>query len=583
MAYNKDKNFKIGKYLLRYKRPVILGPLFKILETAGDIITPFLMGLIIDVGVSSGNKNYIITYGIIILVINLLSFAFTIISQKCSSVAQTSISKDIRSDVFAHINTLSHAELDKFTTVTLVNRMANDVSQISNAVGMTMRNMTRAPLLLIGSFIMALLINVKLSLVFVVAMPLIGFIVFFIMSKTSPLFVKTRSALDNVTNVARDNLDGVRVVRAFNKQSYEIERFEKANSNFTSINVKVSQIAAFMHPLIVVIINFGVIAILGFGGMEVNAGDLTQGNLLAFINYMFSISGSMAVIARLIINYTRTGASVKRIEEILSTKNTIESPKRIAKIDKENLGGYIEFNNVSFSYDNAKNVVNNLSIKINSGDTIGIIGGTGSGKSSIVNLIPRFYDADEGSVFVNGINVKRYDVKELRNLIGIVPQNPTLFEGTLRENMQWRKHDATDEEIIKALKIAQAYDFVKELPDFLDHKVLRGGTNFSGGQKQRLTIARAVVGNPKILILDDSSSALDFATDAQLRKTIRTTFKNSTVILVSQRATTLMHSDKIIVLDNGYVSGIGTHEELMQNCTVYKEIYYSQNKKQEEE
>ena len=574
--------FKLRKYLGRYKKYIIIGPLFKALESAADIITPYLMAVVIDKGIA--NLDYGLIYGLcaIIIGMNILSFCFALICQRASCVAQSYIGRDIRTDLFGHINTLSHAELDRFTTVTLTNRMIHDVEQICSATGMTIRTVSRAPFLLIGSFVMACFIDLKLSLIFIVLMPLLVFVVVFIMNKNSPLYSKIKVELDNVTNVARDNLDSVRVVRAFNKQEYENERFTKANKKFTAVNVQIAKMASILQPLIAIIINFGIIAVLYFGGIRVNAGHITTGNLLAFVNYLLSIANSLVVIARLIIIYTRTGASIKRIREVFNTENTILDPKRPVEVDYELARGEIEFKNVSFSYNNVKNVVNNLSLKIDAGQVIGVIGGTGSGKSSIVNLIPRLYDADKGKVLIDGIDVKKYRVSDLRDLIGIVPQNPVLFEGTLRENMQFRKSNATDDEIIKALEISQSLDFVKELSDFLDHKVLRGGSNFSGGQRQRLTIARALVGDPKIVILDDASSALDFATDAKLRKAIGEKLSESTIILVSQRATTLMNADNIIVLDNGNIMGIGKHDELLKTCTTYQEIYYSQNPEEKE-
>ena len=574
--------FKLRSYLGAYKKYIIGGPLFKALETAADVVTPMLMALVIDVGIANRDTGYIYMMCGIILLLNILSFGFTVICQKCSSLVQTGICKDIRRDMFNHINTLSHAELDKFSTVTLTNRMVHDVDQVGLSVGMTIRNVSRAPFLLIGSLIMVCFIDVKLSSVFLVMAPLILFIVFFVMLRNSPRYSELKVKLDDVTNIARDNLDSVRVVRAFNKQAYELERFDKSNKEFTRVNMQIAKSASLLQPLIALVVNFGIIAILWFGGVEVNLGFITTGNLVAFVNYLTTISSALVIIARLIIIYTRTGASLKRIGEVFATENTVYNAKRLADFTYDDAEGKIEFKKVNFSYTNAKNVVNDLSVVVNPGEVLGIIGGTGSGKSSVVNLIPRFYDTKNGEVLIDDINVRKIDLGELRKIVGIVPQNPVLFEGTLRENMQWRKEDATDAEIIKALKIAQAFDFVKDLPDFLEHKVVRGGRNFSGGQRQRLTIARALVGNPKIIILDDSSSALDFATDASLRRAIATNLNSSTVVLVSQRATSLMSADKIIVLDNGNVMGIGTHEELLKGCTVYQEIYYSQNQKEKD-
>ena len=574
--------FKLTKYLGGYKKYITWGPIFKALETASDVVTPMLMALVIDVGIANRDTPYIYIMCGVILFLNIISFCCTVICQKCSSLAQTGICKDIRRDLFGHINTLSHAELDKFSTVTLTNRMVHDVDQVGLSVGMTIRNVSRAPFLLIGSLIMVCFIDIKLSSVFLIMAPIILFIVFFVMMRNSPRYSDLKLKLDDVTNIARDNLDSVRVVRAFNKQAYELERFDRSNKEFTRVNMQIAKSASLLQPLIALVVNFGIIAILWFGGIEVNLGIITTGNLVAFVNYLTTISSALVIIARLIIIYTRTGASIKRIKEVFETENTVKNAKRLADFTYEDAEGKIEFRKVNFSYANAKNVVNDLSVIVKPGQVLGIIGGTGSGKSSIVNLIPRFYDTKSGEVLIDDVNVRKIDLVELRKIVGIVPQNPVLFEGSLRENMQWRKEDASDAEIIKALKIAQAYDFVKDLPDFLDHKVLRGGRNFSGGQRQRLTIARALVGNPKIIILDDSSSALDFATDANLRRAIATSLNSSTVILVSQRATSLMSADQIIVVDNGNVMGIGTHDELLRGCTVYQEIYYSQNQKDDE-
>lgn len=573
--------FKLKRYLGIYKKYIVFGPIFKALEAASDVIIPMLMALVIDVGIANRDTSYILIVCGIILLLNAISICCAVVCQKCSSIAQTGVCRDIRRDMFDHINTLSHAEMDKFSTVTLTNRMVHDVDQVGLSIGMTIRNVSRAPFLLIGSIIMVCFINLKLASIFFIMSPIILFIVLFVMMRNAPKYTELKTRLDDVTNIARDNLDSVRVVRAFNKQTYELERFDRANKEFTAVNMRIAKSASLLQPLIALVVNFGIIAILWFGGVEVNLGTITTGNLVAFVNYLTTISSALVVIARLIIIYTRTGASTKRIREVFATNNSVYNAKRLADFTYADAEGKIEFKKVNFSYANAKNVVNDLSIVVNPGEVLGIIGGTGSGKSSIVNLIPRFYDCKSGEVLIDDVNVRKIKIEELRKIVGIVPQNPVLFEGTLRENMQWRKEDASDAEIVRALKIAQAYDFVKDLPDYLDHKVLRGGRNFSGGQRQRLTIARALVGNPKIIILDDSSSALDFATDANLRRAIATNLNSSTVILVSQRATSLMTADKIIVLDNGNVMGIGSHEELLKGCTVYQEIYYSQNQKED--
>ena len=439
----------------------------------------------------------------------------------------------------------------------------------------------RAPVLIIGSLIMSLFINIKLSLVFVVIIPLLVLIVWKVMSKLKPLLLTIKTKLDKTTNVTRENLTGVRVVRAFNKQNYETEKFKNANYDLISTQIKHGEWNSALSPLISMVVNLAVLLLFYFGGIEVNVGGLSQGKLIAFIDYFGTISICIVTLANLITIVTRMNASAVRINELMSVKNSIKNPSNPTKVDFDDINlGKVEFKDVNFSYSSVKNAVTDLSFKAEPGEIIGIIGGTGSGKSSIINLIPRFYDVTSGEILVNDVNIKKYNIEDLRNIIGLVPQNPTLFEGTIRSNMCWRKQDATDEEIIKALKIAQAYDFVKEYPDFLEHKVNKGGKNFSGGQRQRLTIARGLIGNPHIIILDDSSSALDFATDAKLRKSIRNNLTESTVFIVTQRTNSIRDANKIIVVNNGNIIDIGTHTELLERCQIYQEIHYSQNKKE---
>lgn len=571
--------FKLKNYLKPYSVHIILGLFFKGLEVASEIVTPYLMTKIIKIGINNADKPYIIKMTILLIVINSVAVLFALIAQKLAAIASKGVGKTIRKNMFTHINTLSHSELDKFDTTTLINRSVHDVSQIETAIGMTIRLITRAPILLIGSIVMSLIIDPKLSIVFIIALPIIVLIIFLIMKKTSPLFDQTKVKLDKVTSVTRDNLGGIRVVRAFNKQPNETARFVASNKELTDINVKTIKISSALQPLLFLVINFAVVAIMYFGGIQVNIGDVDQADLIAFINYFSQISMALVIVARIIVAYTRTNSSIKRVAEVFNTKNTIFSPENPKHIDQLNMPNTVEFKNVYFSYNNSKNAVENLNLKVESGQVIGIIGGTGSGKSSIVNLIPRFYDATKGEVLINGENVKKYDLKELRRFVSVVPQNNVLFEGTLEENLRWRNEFATEDDLIFALKVAQAYEFVREKPDFLKTKVLRNGSNFSGGQKQRLCIARALVGSPRILILDDSSSALDFQTDFNLRKAIRTSLKDTTIFLVSQRANTLKHADNIIVMDNGKVVDIAKHDVLLERCEVYKEIYNSQNKK----
>ncbi|MBR2909041.1 MAG: ABC transporter ATP-binding protein [Clostridia bacterium] len=574
------KTFRPISYLKNYKWLVFLGPFFKALEALSEVFAPYFMALIIDVGIKNNDKPYIYKYALIILAINILGMVFAILGQKCASVTSESIGKDMRNDIFKHVNSFSHSELDKFSTTTILNRAVHDVYHIQEGTSQILRNVMRIPFLIVGSLVMALFVDLKLSLIFVVVSPILLSIVFIIMKKLQPLLNEGKTRLDRTSQITRENLSGVRVVRAFNKQNFEIDRFTNANTNLLQNELKQGYLAAILQPLIYLVVNIAIIAVIYFGGIQINIGNVSQGNLLAFINYFGQISAALVAFARIITVLTRMKISANRIDELMSTKNSITSPSKPITIDINSPEyGKVVFENVSFSYSNLKDVVINLNLEVNPGDTIGIIGGTGSGKSSIVNLIPRFYDATKGTVYINGHNVKKYNVEELRNHIGIVPQNPTLFSGTIRENLRWRKPDATDEEIIKALKIAQAYDFVKEYPDFLDHPVQRGGTNFSGGQKQRLTIARALVGNPSIIILDDSTSALDFATDTKLRKAINTTL-TSTTFIVSQRTNSIKDADKIIVIDSGNILDIGKHEELLERCSLYKEIHESQNKKE---
>lgn len=577
----KQKTFKATSYLKNYKWLVFLGPFFKALEALSEVFSPYFMALIIDEGIKNNDKPYIYKYALIILAINILGMVFAILGQKCAAVTSEGMGRDMRNDIFKHVNTFSYSELDKFSTTTILNRSINDVYHIQEGTSQILRNVMRIPFLVIGSLVMAMIVDLKLSLIFLVVSPILLGVVFLIMKKLQPLLNEGKQRLDKTSQITRENLSGVRVVRAFNKQNFEIDRFTDANTKLLQNELKQGYLAAILQPLIYLIVNIAIIAVIYFGGIQINVGNVTQGNLLAFINYFGQISAALVAFARIITVLTRMKISSNRIDELMSTQNSIISPAKPVKINPSSKDyGKVVFDNVSFSYSNLKDVVKNLSIEVNPGDTIGIIGGTGSGKSSIINLIPRFYDTTKGNVYVNGHNVKKYNVEELRNHIGIVPQNPTLFSGSIRENLCWRKPDATDEEIVKALKIAQAYDFVKEYPDFLDHQVQRGGTNFSGGQKQRLTIARALVGNPSIIILDDSTSALDFATDTKLRKAIHNSL-TSTTFIVSQRTNSIKDADKIIVIDSGNILDVGKHEELLERCSLYKEIHESQNKKED--
>lgn len=581
MKVKTKKEFKCFRYMKRYKVKAFLSPFFKGIETVTELFIPLIMANIIDYGIHNNDTNYIIMNGLFILILNILGVVFAVVSHKLAAEVSMGIGKDIRNDIFTHINNLSHAELDKFSTTTLLNRSVNDVRNIQNGIGSLLRMIMRAPCLLLGSLILSLFINLKLSLIFIVIIPVLIFVIWKIMKILKPLLINIKTHLDKTTDVTRENLTGVRVVRAFNKQAHETEKFKNANYDLISTQIKHGKWSALLPPLISTIVNLATIALFYFGGIEVNVDGLTQGQLIAFIDYFGTISACILALANLITILTRLNASNDRINALFVVKNSIKNPASPVQVDYNDVNlGKVEFKDVNFSYSNVKNAVSNLSISAEPGDIIGVIGGTGSGKSSITNLIPRFYDVSSGEILINDVNIKKYNVEDLRNIIGLVPQNPTLFAGTIRSNMCWRKPDATDEEIVKALKIAQAYDFVNEYPDFLDHKVNRWGTNFSGGQRQRLTIARALVGNPHIIILDDASSALDFATDAKLRRAIRTSLSDATTFIVTQRTNSIRDANKIIVVDNGEIVDIGTHEELLKRCQIYEEIHYSQNKKE---
>lgn len=573
--------FNLLGYLKKYKGRAILGPVFKFFEAVFDLITPILVALILDVGIPNGDNGYIIGISVAVIAMNALGFGCAIICSKCASLVSRGVGLDVRRDMYKKLNELSSAEKDKYTTMALTNRVVHDVNQVEVAIGMTIRQVARAPFLLVGAIVATFIIDFRLALIFLTLTPLILLVVIIIMRKTSPMYMQAKTDLDRVSNVTRENLSGNRVVRAFNKQEDEREKFDKINGQFTQTNLNIGKLSAIMQPLLYLIINVGTIAVVYFGGIRVNVGGLTQGKIITFINYFMQISTALVVIARLIMIYIRTGASMKRIGEVFAMNTTIKNATKPIVLTKETPAD-IEFINVNFSYNNQKNMVNDLSVKIPAGSTIGIIGGTGSGKSTLVNLLPRFYDVTSGEILINGVNIKKYDLKSLRDYVSIVPQNPTLFKGTIESNLKFRNENIAVADMVKALIISQSYEFVCEKPNGIKSKVERGGTNFSGGQRQRLTIARALIDNPRILILDDSSSALDFETDYKLRHSLATLLKDTTKIIVSQRTNSIKDADNIIVLDNGNVVGMGKHDELLKSCDVYKEIHMTQNKGEDE-
>lgn len=575
--------FKLAKrYLGAVKKEIIIGQTSKLIEAIFEVIVPLIMAAIVDHGINGGRgKPYIYKMGGLLVLLGVLGLCFALICQYLASKASQSVGTVMRNDMFRRINSLSHAELDRLGTPSLITRLTNDINQVQQAVAMYIRLVVRAPFIVIGSAIMAMSIDLKLSIVFVFVIPLVVLVLYLIMSRSIKYYKVIQKKLDRISLVTREGLSGVRVIRAFSRQETEQDRFDEANDEYLRISLSVGRLSALLNPLTYAILNLAIAAIVWFGGFRVNIGDLTQGEVIAFVNYMTQISLALVVVANLVVLFTKAAASASRINEVLDIEPSIKDGEYKGGNDN---GSAVKFDNVSFSYNGSgENALENISFTAEKGETIGIIGGTGSGKSTLVSLIPRFYDVTDGSISVCGTDVREYDTKTLRNMIGTVPQKAVLFSGTIAENMRWGKADATEDEIRSAIKTAQAEEFVNKMPDGLETKISQGGKNLSGGQKQRLTIARALVSKPQILILDDSASALDFATDAALRKAIARDTENMTVFIVSQRANSIRRADKIIVLDDGKQVGIGTHKELLESCEVYKEICYSQLSREEAE
>lgn len=564
-----------------YRKQAYLAPLFKLFETITIIIIPQIIASMIDVGVANRDIKYIAIMGSVVIGLNIIGLIMGVVCQKLASVAAAGYASNIRRDMYAHINTFSHAELDKFSTASINNRVTHDVNRVQTAMAMLIRMVMRTPLLLIGSIVMSMLIDLQLSILFLIVSPLILGVIFIILKITDPLYFKTQQDLDRVSEITRENLQGARVIRAFNKQTYEERKFVASAKKLRKSGIKVVDVSSLLNPITFTIINFAIIAVLWFGGIRVNVGGLTQGQIIAFINYLTEITSALVSLSNIIIAFIKAYTCAGRINEILETQPSVTDKENTIFVQSAQSTNVpkIQFKHVYFSYGNGTNyAIRDLNIDIMPGETVGVIGGTGSGKTSIVNLIPRFYDTTKGKVLVDGVDVKDYKMSDLRAKIGLVPQQAVLFRGTLKDNLLWRKPNATLNELNKAVKISQSEEFVNELPNKYDYAIQAGGKNFSGGQRQRLTIARALVGDPEILILDDSASALDFTTDANLRHAINTEIKDSTIILVSQRANTIKNADKIIVLDHGNIVGVGKHNDLLKTCNVYKEIYDSQTK-----
>ena len=571
---------RLMMYLKDYKKESILAPLFKLLEAFFELMVPLVMANIIDYGISNRNMGYIGKMGLVLLLLGVVGLASSITAQFFAAKAAVGVSTKLRQALFDHIEDLSFTDIDKAGTSTMITRMTSDVNQVQSGINMTLRLFLRSPIIVFGAMIMAFTIDVKCALIFVVAIPLLSIVVFGIILSTIPMYKKVQSRLDQVLGITRENLTGVRVIRAFHQEAKEEERFRENNEALSAMQIFVGKISACLNPVTYIIVNGAIIALIYTGAVQVNIGNLSQGEVVAIINYMNQILVELVKLANLIVTMTKALACADRVASVFDIGADAayvgaQNQKLADKVDKS--APFLDFKHVSLTYQGAgAPTLQDMNFTVNRGDTVGIIGGTGSGKTSLVNLIPGFYPATEGEILLEGRDIKTMSDEELRGRIGVVPQKAVLFKGTIRSNLQWGKPDATEEEMWKALELAQASEVVEGKDGKLDATVAQNGKNFSGGQRQRLTIARALVREPEILILDDSASALDYATDAKLRAALRTLENKTTTFIVSQRASTIRHADKIIVLDDGEIAGVGTHDELLKDCTVYQEIYYSQ-------
>lgn len=590
---------KLLRYLRGYELESVLGPLFKMLEASFELFVPLVMAQIIDVGIRNQDAMYIGKMGGLLVLLGVIGLTCSLTAQFFSAKAAVGFSTALRNDLFAHIGHLSYSEQDVIGTATLITRMTSDVNQVQSGLNLALRLLLRSPFIVFGAIVMAFTVNVRAAMVFVVAIPALSVVVFGIMVISMPMYKKVQRQLDHVTLATRENLTGARVIRAFNRQEDEILRFDESNDLLVRFQILVGKISALMNPITYVIINLAIIAVVWISGKQVDAGIITQGETVALVNYMSQILVELIKLANLIVSISKALACANRISTIFDEKSSLTDPGQERSLaqpekvgrelpeagrgsQKEAASAKVRFRQVNFAYKRAKeDSLSQIDFTVEPGQTVGIIGGTGSGKSSLVNLIPRFYDVREGAVLIDGRDVREYSLTELRHKVGVVPQKAVLFKGTLRENMQWGKKDASDEEIYRALDLAQAREFVDSKEQGLDLMIDQNGKNLSGGQRQRLTIARALVKSPEILIMDDSASALDFATDAKLRRAIRENTRDMTVFIVSQRATTIKNADQILVLDDGHMVGCGTHRELLDSCEIYREICLSQLSKEE--
>ncbi len=572
---------KLLGFLKGYRAVTVLGPLLKLLEAVGELVIPLVVARIIDVGIAGGNTAYVWKMGGVMLALGAAGLALAISAQYMAARASTGFGTNLRGALYRHIHSLSLSELDRFGTAGLLTRINSDTVQAQTGVAMFIRLVLRAPFLVAGALVMAISISPKISIIFLITAVIVSIILWLVMSRTAPYYRKIQANLDEVSLLTRETLSGARVVRAFSNQQTEQRDFFASADSLKKKSVKANALSALLNPLTYAVINLAVIAVLYFGGKTVEAGNLKQGDVIALVNYLSQILLALVVTANLAVTFTKASASAARINEVFATTPKIVDTATTSPALQDG-SAKLEFENVSFSYyEGGRSALGNISFSLNGGETLGVIGSTGSGKSTLANLVPRFYEASSGEVKIDGANVKEYPMRELRKKIGIVPQKAVLFSGTLRDNLKFGNENATDEQLFQALEAAQALDFVEKLPDGLNSEVSRGGKNFSGGQRQRLTVARALVGEPEILILDDSSSALDYATESRMRHAIEELPFKPAVILISQRAFSLMHATKILVLENGAAAGYGTHSELLENCDVYREICKSQTKTEE--